>query len=108
MPTMKANKKVRRERKRLIVPADVRDAAVRLQLAADHCRKLADEMENYDLAGPIEYDGGYAIIDAVSTAIEWEGFIRTAFVAKKTADAMLSRHQTADAPEKSAKSRGKR
>jgi hypothetical protein len=94
---MRDKKKPRRERKRLIVPADVRDAAVRLQAAADQCRKLADEMENFDLAGPIEYDGGYAIIDAVSTAIEWEGFIRTAFVAKKTADAMQFRNETAAA-----------
>ena len=103
-------KKVRRDRKRLIVPADVRDAAVRLKLAADQCGKLADEMELYPAFGPIEYDGGYSIIDAVSTAIEWEGFIRTAFVAKKTANAMRTRHATAaEAPaDKGAKTRGKR
>jgi hypothetical protein len=90
---MKDKKKPRRDRKRLIVPADVRDAAVRLQLAADHCRKLADEMENFPGFGPVEYDGGYSIIDAVATAIEWEGFIRTAFVAKKTSEAMRTRHE---------------
>jgi hypothetical protein len=103
-------KKIRRERKRLIVAADVRDAATRLKHAADQCEKLASEMEGYSAAGPIEYDGGYSIIDAVSTAIEWEGFIRTAFVAKKTANAMRSRHDTAAnlSAEKSGKSRGKR
>jgi len=103
-------KKIRRERKRLIVAADVRDAAVRLKLAAEQCDKLASEMEGYSGSGPIEYDGGYAIIDAVSTAIEWEGFIRTAFVAKKTANAMRSRQDTAanSSAEKAAKSRGKR
>jgi hypothetical protein len=96
-------KKVRRDRKRLILPADVRDAAQRLQAAADGCRKLADEMENYPSFGPIEYDGGYSIIDAVATAIEWEGFIRTAFVARKTAEAMRTR-PSGD----TGKSRGKR
>ena len=99
-------KKVRRERKRLIVAADVRDAATRLKQAADQCEKLATEMENHPVGGPIEYDGGYSIIDAVSTAIEWEGFIRTAFVAKKTANAMRLRGESAG--EGSGKSRGKR
>jgi hypothetical protein len=103
-------KKVRRDRKRLIVAADVRDAATRLRLAATQCEQLADEMEKFTSYGPIEYDGGYSIIDAVSTAIEWEGFIRTAFVAKRTAEAMRTRHETAGdgSGDKPAKSRGKR